>query len=200
MRYEDMLKGVLVRAKGCPEIEAIDAMRNACIEFAEKTYVLTTGSTVTVDGTEVPTYDMTRQVLDIMEARIDGKTVLVTYMNDPAVDALCVGERAITFADPNNAVLQPPATVAAPVTIDLLLVIAPGPESEEVPDWLWLRYSSALQDGALAILLDDDGKPYGNPNKAARHRVAFDDAIRRAAANAGLNRRRKARVLRVTPY
>lgn len=199
MLYLDMISALLVRAKGCPEFEAVDAMRNACIEFCTETYWLTTGNQVVVDGTEVPVTDLHTQVVDILDAKIDGEDVLVTHLNDPAIEQLDDGCYALQFTDPNNPQLTPPATTDAPVTIDLLLAIAPGPESTEITDLLWQRWSEALKHGALCRLLEVPGKPWSNADAANYHRANFAKAMTTAAAQAGRNRQNVARRLRVKP-
>ena len=70
MRYVDMIDAVLARCKGCPSAEAVDAMRNACMEFCTETYWLTTGNQIIVDGTQVELTDLETQVVDVIEARI----------------------------------------------------------------------------------------------------------------------------------
>lgn len=206
MLYVDMLNAVLVRAKGCPEDEAADAMRNACMEFCTETRFLTEGTQVVIDGTEVDLTDMDRQVLDVIEARVDDELILVTYMNDPDLDELNSSQYAyaLTFADPNHAQLQAAVaenapSVAAPVTIDMIVCYAPGPTSTEVPDLLWLRHSEALKSGALCRLLEEPGKAWSNPQLADYHRAKFMDAMTKAAADLGRNRQTTARRLRVRP-
>lgn len=199
MLYADMVPWVMARANGLPEWEAIEAMRNACIEFCQQTYVLTTGSEVTIDGTELPVIDLTLGVVAIVEARIDGDEILVTYTNDPAVDELEDGEYALQYTNPNNAELTPPATLASPVTISMLLAIAPGPTSTEVDDYLWQRYSEALKSGALYRVLADPGRPWANERAAGYHKTKFEQAIDMAAATTSVNRRQTANRLRVRP-
>lgn len=202
MLYRDMVQGtVLSRAKGCPEDEAIDAMRNACIEFCEKTYFLTDGSTVEVTGADVPDLELSAQVLDIIEARIQGEDepLAVYPMNDPRIDELDDDESAVVFADPNHPQLIPTPSADAPVTLELLLAIAPGPTSTEVPDILWLRNSEALKHGALGRLLAIPGEAWSNDAKASFHLGLFAEAITRVAMKSGQNRRTTSRRLRVTP-
>lgn len=194
-----MLRGVLPRVKGCPEGEAEDAMRNACMEFCTETRCLITGHTGTLDGTEVFEQQFILQVLDIIEARIDDVPILVTHVNDPRLLELCPGERAITFLDPSFCELTPPATVDEPVTLELLIAIAPGPESTGVNDVVWMRHSEALKSGALARLMAMPGVAWANPELAVYHERLFRDAITKAAADNGRNRVQPGRRLRVQP-
>lgn len=200
----DLVQRMFSRAKGLPEAEAVDALRNACIEFCQKTYVLTTGAQVVVDGTEVPVVDLTVAVVDVVEAEVGGKNVLVTHLNDPRADDISAGDDpdydyALRFAEPNNMELTPPATTDAPVTLDLLIVVAPGPDATEIDDFLWQRYHEPLLSGALYRVLAEPGRPWSNPEAAVFHKDRFDAAMEDAKAWAAKNRQTTARKLRVTP-
>lgn len=201
MLYADMVQWVLSRAKGCPEDEAIDAMRNACIEFCEKTYFLTEGTTTVFDGTDAPDIDLDRQVIDILEARIQGEDepIPIYAMNDPDIDEMEEDDTALIFADPNHAEVIPTPTAEAPVTIEMLIAYAPGPTSNEVPDILWLRNSEALKNGALGRVLAVPGEAWSNDTKAAYHLGLFAAAITRVAGQTGRNRLTTSRRLRVKP-
>jgi hypothetical protein len=198
MLFADMLTGVLSKAKGCPEIEALVQMRNACMEFCERTRWLTTGYTATVTPADaaVPV-GLDLQVLDIIEAWIGDKEVTVTHMNDPWLRCMRQSDVALIFSDPSYAQLVPSPTVDTEV--ELLLAIAPGPTATEVNDVLWLRKSEALTDGALARVLASPGVSWSNPAVAEYHGGRFERAIVSSAAEAGLNRRTRGRRLRVRP-
>lgn len=202
MFYKDMVAGMFSRAKGLPRAEAADAMRDTCIDFCKRTYALVTGAEVAINGTEVPAIDFVGMVLDIVEARIPGKSVLVTYINDPRADDIEAGndpdyDYAITYAEPNNAQLVPAATEDAPVTVEFLLAVAPGPESTEVDDFIWQRYSDGLKHGALYRVLEEPGRPWSNPSSAAYHKTEYERAVRAGESFASKNRRVVAQELRV---
>lgn len=200
MFYADVLTPLLARLEGCPSALVVDALRNACIEFCSRTRWLTTGAQIVSDGENEPTFAQDINVLDICQARIDGTDILVTYINDPDLDDLEDDDNAITFAtDPNNIELRIPGTTDVPITVDFVLCIAPGPESIEIPDELWRRWSEALKDGALLRLYAEPNNPWSNPQSAGYHGGRFESAITLAAAEAGRNRIQPARRLRVRP-
>ena len=199
MLYVDMIQAVLVRAKGCPEFEAVDAMRNACIEFCITTRFLTEGTQVIVDGTEVDLSSFDHMVLDVIEARVADKLIRVTYMNDADLDTLDPTEYALTFADPNHGELTPAPTIAAPVVLDMILSYAPGPSSNEVPDLLWLRNSEALKHGALYRLLAEPGKSWSDPKLSGYYSGLFMLAMEKMAADLGRNRQTTGRRMRARP-
>lgn len=204
MDYTEALGPVLARVEGCPIDLATEALRNSCMDFCVRTRWLTTGITVTLDGTQSPTFDLDRQVVDILEARVDGEQVLVTYLNDPRADVIADGEDpdydyALRFTDPNNAELTPPATAAAPVNLEMLIVIAPGPTSTAIDVGLWRHWSEALKFGALWRLYEEPGKPWANEKAALYCKGMYEQAITKAASETGLNHTKPARRLRTRP-
>lgn len=212
MLYTDVLGPLLARAEGCPRALAVDALRDTCIEFCKESRWLTTGSQVVLDGTQVPSFDLNVQVLDICEAKVGDDPVFVTYLNNPDAepDALAEGgeyDYALRFADPNNPVLTPATgvdapSVAAPVTVDMVLCIAPGPESTEIPVDLWRRFSEGLKSGAIARLLTEPNKPWSGPSASqsvARFAGKYARDLATATAEASRNRAQPGRRLRSKP-
>lgn len=207
MLYTDTsaLGPILARAEGCPRALAVEALRNTCIHFCSESRWLTTGSQVVLDGTQVPSADLSVQVIDICEAKVvspANKTILVTYLNDPdgdedALEANGEYDYSLRFADPNNPVLTPAPTVAAPVTLDLVLCIAPGPESTEIQVDLWRRFSEGLKAGAIARLLAEPNNPWtADPSMWAG---IYARALQTATAEASRNRAQPGRRLRSKP-
>lgn len=202
MEYTDVLGPVLARVEGCPIELATEAMRNSCMDFCVRSRWLTTGITITLDGTQSPTFALDQQVVDILDAQIDGEAVYVTHLNDPRVDDIEDGsdpdyDYALRFTDPNNAELTPPATVAAPVNLAMLLVIAPGPTSTGIDIGLWRHWSEALKFGALWRLYEEPGKVWANPQAAMYCKGMYEQAIETASQAAGINHIKPARQLRV---
>jgi hypothetical protein len=197
MLYLDMLKGVLGQAKGCPEDVAAEAMRDACMQFMTETRCFLDDDIVSTTGTVPAVAGMTEQVVDIVDASIDGAPVLVTFINDPAIEDLRGDDYALTFTDPSGDLTLTPTPTAA-VNLRLLRVMAPGPESTGVADVIWLRHSEALKHGCLARLLATS-KPWGDGSAAVFHESKFRDAITKVTAEHGINRKQVARRLRVKP-
>lgn len=206
MLYTDVIDPILARVEGCPRALVVDAMRNSCMDFCTRTRFLTTGVSVTLTGAEVPTFDLDTQVVDILEAKITDKKVLVTFLNDPDAEADTLGaagyDYAIRFTDPNNAEItaadgQTAPSVATPITVEMLIAIAPGPTSTEIHTDLWRKYSEALKHGALYRLYAEPNKVWSNPSSVGYHKDEFEEAIKDASLEAGRNRIQPARRLRV---
>jgi len=198
MMYLDMLKGVLGKVSGCPEDEAVDAMRNTCAEFCEETRCWTIWEIVTVPaGGAYGAIDMERKVIDIVEAKIGDKPVDVYALNAPELQDLGPSELAITLETPDVLALQPAPTAA--VQLALFRAFAPGPESTEIPDAIWLHHAEALRGGCLARLMSAPAQSWANPNLSIYNRTLFESAMKKAAAAYGINRKQVGRRLRVKP-
>jgi hypothetical protein len=199
MNYADVIGPIQARVEGCPRALVVDALRNAVIDFCIRTRWLTTGASVVDDGEQSPRFDLAEQVIDICEARIDDEPIGVYAINDPDLDDLLDTDNAITFTDPNFVQLRLPGTVASPITVDFLLVIAPGPDSTEIYEPLWRRWSEQLKHGALHRLYEEPNRPWSSPANSTFHGAKFEAAITDAAAEAGRNRFQPARRLRTRP-
>lgn len=199
--FADIANTVAARVEGCPHGFIIEALRDTTIDFCVRTRIMTAGHVMTLDGTETPTIDFDRQVVDIIDAKVaEPGDVLITYLNDPvADDDIETGCYVLRMAEPNAFDLLPAPTVLAPVTIELLLVIAPGPAASSVDDSVWLRHHEALRNGALARLFDESKKPWSDPAEGARRLGLYERAVTKTAAYEGRNRTQPGRRLRVKP-
>lgn len=198
MLFLDMLKGVLGQVKACPEAEAASAMRDACAEFLTETRCMLGDDVVVTTGTVPAVADLLSQVVDVVDASIEGEDVLVTYYNDPVLKDLGPSDYALTFKDPSGELKLTPTPTAA-VNLRLYRLFSLGPESTQVADWVWLRHSEALRHGCLYRLLSMSHKPWGDAGAAGFHETKFRAAITQVAAAHGINRKQVARRLRVKP-
>ena len=198
MLYEDMvLRGVLSKVKGCPAIEAEDQMRNAVREWCKETRCLTVPASVITSELSAPIQHGDMYVVEVVDAEIAGKPIDVLAMNDPLIACATTDKPALVFSDHGD--LQMVPTPVAPVTVDLLLSIAPGPDSTEAPDVLWQRFKEELLHGALYRLLAQDGEVWAKPAKAAWHLAQWTSAMTTQAGLSGKNRVQNAQRLRVIP-
>lgn len=197
-RYLDCLTGVLSQAEGCPEEVAADALRDAVIEWCERTMCYETPLLIETDGNEPEPPDATAmRIHKITDARIDGDQIDVLAKNDPKLATLGHYDRAIVFADPSQPFLLP--APSSPMAVELLCVLVPGIESEEFPDLIWQKYRRHLEAGARGALQAMKGKPWSDPNQAAYELGEFNKQITKHAALLGVNRVTNAQRLRTQP-
>lgn len=197
MKYIDCLTHVLPYVAGCPEEIAINALRNAAIEFCKETQCHITGVSVVFDGATGPLPDMATQIVDIVDAECAQATVKVLAINDPDVKTLGMGEYAIRMADPNSLTITPTPTV--PIQVDLLAIVAPGPDSTQMLDDLWRRHHKAIACGALYEIFEIPARVWSDPQLAVYYGQKFEAAKAKAKADANKNHTKPARRLRVVP-
>lgn len=197
MKYVDAVSRVLLRAKGCTEDNAAEALRDACIRWCKETYCLVNPLEVTSSeaAPEVLAIDLSDTwVVAIIDARIDGREVSVLSANDPDVARANGYDPVIVFADPSAPVIVP--APSAPTTVELQVAVAPGQESDEFPEVLWQRYRKELEHGAIGDVLMQAGAKWVNPQLGAYHLGEFQRAIKAEAALIGRNRVTNAQRLR----
>lgn len=204
MLIEEVAKSALVFVAGCPRTMAEIAMRDTLIEWCTDTRCLVAMIDVTFRGCSAEVQnagEMSRQIIDVLDASIAGEQIKVTPRNGEAVDELLDtdGETVLRVVSESTLQLTPAATAAAPVRVDILAVIAPGPASRGMPDNVWRAHSEALRNGALERLFAMPQKAWSNPQLAAYHGDRFRAAKKDALATYHRNVTMPARRLRVRP-
>lgn len=194
MNFIDVVPPILVEAEGCPEAMAVDALREAVIEFCRESYGWQTGVSVMSDAASTGSLNEIK-VIDICDASIGGEPICVTFMNDRAIDEIDAQGPFLRFADPDSFDLYP--SPAAPVLVDLLVIATPSPNALTFPDHIWREWSECLRHGALARLFASTKKPWSDYKAADYHRTLFDRDLRRAAISYQRNRRNHGRTLTV---
>ena len=199
MTFDDASAQVLPYVAGCPQDLIASALRDAAIDFCKESQCLMTGSEVTFTATAgTPTWDFTAdQILDVIEARIDGKEIPVLRLNDPVADDLDDDVYVVRFAEPNNLAITPAPT--ADLDVDLLIVTAPGPASVAMHDSLWLRHHESLRWGALARLMEIPKRAWSDGALAVYYANKFETAKQKAKSEINRNVTKTARRLRVRP-
>lgn len=189
-----ILGTILAEFEGCPEIVAVDALRNAFIEFCRESYGWQGSVNVMSDASALPSSnDM--NVIDIVDARIADKRIAVTFMNADEGEYDCA-DYVIRFADPNHFELEPAPTT--PVEIKLTIIAAPLPSATLVPDHIWHEWHEALRHGAIGRI-HESAKPWADAQKAGAHLGKFSRAVGDASIRYARNRRNHGRRLRVRP-
>ena len=200
MMFADAIDKFLHLVPGCPEAEAIDALRDAVIQFCDdsKSWVYWVDK-----ASNALTFDSTSEAqaipIGLFDAYIGTDQLSVIDLNDQALSA-SVTSQLLQFdrTHPWDSIALVPAP-ASTVTVRLLVAWKPTPWASEFPDHLWFSRAEALKGGALSRLMANAGTPYANPQMAAAHEQVFRSAIGAATAAAGLNRRTNLQRLRVRP-
>jgi hypothetical protein len=202
MMFVDAIDKFMHLVPGCPEPEAIDALRDAVIEFCDE-------SQSWIYWVDDKTSNSLAFTVALNETKAIPIGLLDAYLADEQLDVIDINDQQAPT--PTNSTLLtfdrtrlwdsiqliPPPTVATPVR--LLVTWKPTPWALEFPDHLWFSRAEALKAGALSRLMFNAGVPYSNPQAAVGYEQVFRSAIGAAAAAAGINRRTALQRLRVKP-
>lgn len=200
VKYDEFLPEVLPYVRDVPEFVAIRAIRQACIEFCERTtFVREYLPDVTVVKGQ-PVYDLETiagtSVVMVIQANIGTHQV---KPNDAETLAQIFGGDWRTLSGPVDYILQESYTqvrlVMTPDTeyydpLKLYVATRPLRKSSGCAGILYERYAEVIGFGARARLHDTPGQPYSDENAAKKFRMWFESGYGQAtiAANRGHGR------------
>ena len=186
--YESFLPDVVQFVKDVPEIVAVQAIRNATIQFCEKTRVLQTQLSpmdmtagVSVYGFEP---DVGYKVVDIMEAWYGDKLLI-----PKAVEELTRIYRTSNWNDldgnpyyyfrsrTQEVTLVPKPKVTEAAKLKLRVAVVPSRSSSVIDEEIFERYYEIITLGARARLYDTPNQPYYEPKSAQLYLKRFSDGM-----------------------
>jgi hypothetical protein len=179
--YEDFLSRVLIDVPGCAEVSALLAVKDACIEFCEKSLVLVRDhDPITVEEGLVD-YDLEPNsgevIVKVMRAWMEG-TPIDPAFPDIVKDASIYNRLYSSFQaapsiptrylqkDPRQISLWPLPDKRYPNGLTLRVAVKPSRSSTSIDDIVFEDYAEVIAAGALRRLLLSSSKPYTNPGLA----------------------------------
>jgi hypothetical protein len=200
IEYKSFLPEVLPYTRECPELAAVNAIRNACIEFCDRSHwllhhhdaidVVAGTSTYTLDP---PAGTTIARIVDAwfaghLLAPIGEDNLKTMYFTDWRE---AEGTPAFyTHLDPNEVILAPIPQQDEVEALTIIAALRPTRASTSVEDSVYERWAEYIGFGARARLHDINGQPYYDPAVAARCRAMFERGMNIAAIerNKGLTR------------
>lgn len=199
-RYEAFLPEVLPYVPECPEQVAINAVRNACIEFCEKSQYWLYDHDPINGVAHMSTYE-----LDLPTCTTAARVMDAWYNNIPLTPR---GEDEIKRTYPfdwrelegnpvffvqqtqNEVILVPKPLISASQALKLIVVLKPTRDSVDIDDEIYELWAEAIGYGARARLHGLPNQPFSDPLAAVKYTGMFETAIGRAkvARNRGLAR------------
>lgn len=186
--YESFLPDVVQFVRDVPEIVAIQAIRNAAIQFCEKTRVLQT-ELLPMDVVEsVAVYefepDIGYKVVDVIEAWYGDQ-----FLVPKAVEELTRIYRTSNWNDldgnpyyyfrsrTQEITLVPKPQESELSKLRLRVAVVPSRASSGIDEEIFERYYEYITLGARARLYDTLGQPYYEPKAAQLYLKRFSDAM-----------------------
>ena len=178
---DDFLPLILPRAPGCPEPIAFDAIRQAAIEFCERTRIWRDTDQFMADefgDIFAPAQSVIHQIED---ARFEGHRLTPVSVQDlneryPGYDWTTQSgdqPKYITQIHPNTVKIVP----AWEGMITMTILLKPSNDAQELPDFIFDQYARTIADGALAEILMIPGQPYTNPQGGAMYSQRFQQRL-----------------------
>jgi hypothetical protein len=200
VRYEKFLPEVIPYVHDCPEFVAVNAIRNACIEFCDKSLYLqythdpiSVIQDVPVYTLDLPTYTMSARVMDgwfdnlPLTAKSEDQLKRIFPMDWREMQGR---PQWITQLCPEEIIIAPKPFYSAANSLKLIVAIKPTRDSTTVDSVIYDRWAEHIGFGAKARLYDTPNHSYSDPGQAVKFRSWFENAIGEAKTerNRGLTR------------
>lgn len=204
--YEEFFSWVLPEVAGCPEITAIQSIRDSVIQFCELSLIHQVDHDPISVTAKISDYDIESpltycRVVKVMKAFYKGKELDAAGPDevvDPAVYNTNIGGYTPSYSTP-TAFFQkdttsltlmpiPDQTLASAITMRIALV--PTRNSNSCEDFLFEQWVEPISAGAVARLQLSSGRPYSNPQAASANQARFMSGVNVARSRAvrGFNR------------
>ncbi len=179
---------------GVPDLIILDAIRNACIEFCDRTdwlFYTPVAQQVTANENE---YDLTLDLpIDTTIARVQSvwvNGITITPKDEEDLRRMYnldwrsqTGNPAyFTQYEPETLILVPIPTLTVAQGLATTLVLRPARTSATVDGDLFEYWLETVAAGARARLHEIPGQQYENPQLADKMKAVFDAGIARAIA------------------
>jgi len=199
-RYEEFLTEVMPYVRECPEIVAVNALRNAMIEFCDKSMLW---------QYEVDPIDVVAGTTEYTLALPPGTgiaRIMDLFHNGHRLQPRSETELASLYVDdwrsqqgepcyytqrwPNVVILCPAPSTSILSGLDLIVALRPTRAGIAVDDFLFERWAEEIAFGARARIMAISGQPYTDQVQASYYRAQFESAIGKAKIelNRGLTR------------
>jgi len=204
--YDEFFSWVLPEVNGCPEITAIQAIRDSVITFCEMTRIHQADHDPINVIAKIADYDLETpvdgtRIVQVMNAWYQGSKLQPAApdeVRDPSVYNQHIGGVTVDYSTPKYFIQKdsdsisllpiPDRTVTSAITMRVALV--PLRNSTSCADFLFEQWVEPISAGAVAKLQVSSGKPYSNPQAAAVNQARFMQGVNAARQRAvrGYNR------------
>lgn len=197
--YEDFFPNILPEVPGCAEVLAENAVRNAVIEFCEKSLILTRDHDPVSLKAGIVDYDLEPPtgyiVVKVMKAWLENNELTPLapdFVREAAVYNRLFSSYQSNSDTPRAFLQKDERTVSVWGVPDkdykngltMRVALKPTRAATSVEDVLLEDYAETIASGALYRLMMSAGKPYTNNEMAAVHKGLFQQGINMARQRA----------------
>lgn len=204
--YEDFFSWVLPDVAGCPEITAIQSIRDSVIQFCELSLIHQADHDPISVVAKIADYDLetpitNTRIVKVMKAFYKGKELSPASpdeVTDPAVYNSAIGGYTPTYQPPTAFFQKDTASITLlPIpdqslanAITMRVALVPSRSSTACEDFIFEQWVEPIAAGAVARLQLSSGKTYSNPQAASANQARFMAGVNIARSRAvrGFNR------------
>lgn len=179
---------IIPTVAGCPDETMIHHVRQACIEFCERTGVWSENLAKITSFTGVSDYTMSPPVgsaiVKLLSFTVSGKTA--NFTNQTGGEQFRVEQSACDVAwTPNKVSLSVSPTPGATVsTFGVRAALKPSQDATTIGASIFQQYAAQIAAGALSGIYAMADMPWTNVSASAAMRVLFDSHISKTAIKA----------------
>lgn len=190
--YEDFFPNILTEVQGAPEPAVVNAIRNACIEFCEKSLILTRDHDPVSVIAGVVDYDLEPPagylVVKVQQAWLDTNKITPLapdFVRDAATYNRLFAAYQSAPSTPQHYIQKDERSISVwPVPdrlyqngLTMRVALKPTRASTSIEDVILEDYAEVIASGALRRLMMSVNKPYSNTEMAAVHKSLFDQGV-----------------------
>lgn len=183
--YDKFLNEVLPFVPNVPEFIAVNAVRNAAIEFCNKTRYVQVDADPLTCVANVPNYQVDTPAdtafLDVLQCWYNNVLLIPKSVDElssiyRSLDwrTLSGNPAYITRVIQPEIVLVPMPVLTLPNALTLRIALSPTRDSTTIWDRVWEHYAETVGKGARARLLMTPGQPYSNPQMGMALKTEFN--------------------------
>lgn len=186
--FTAFLPEILPHLPACADIVAVNAVRNACIDFCTGSLVWNeTQDAEAVTAASFP-YDLSApadaRVCAVMSLRMNGKPLHPVFLD--ALEGVYQWDTHTSSSPDYYCQTSPDQLIVYPrldASVDMVLrcAYAPTRTATGVETYVYAEYLEEIAAGALGKLMKLPGQPWSNPELGAYHSSMFEQAISDAA-------------------
>lgn len=186
MILEDLAPFVLPSVPGCPDPTLLHHLRQAAIEFCERTLAWQQDLDPITSVVNTQSYALVfpagSVLVKLLAFTVDGDEAFVVTPEKGRRLVLHDSGRDVAWTDDRVNVKVHPTPAAAGVIYGFKAALKPTQAATTIADAVGEHYAKEIAAGALAGLLDLASVPWADPVKAAQRRTYFEDRIATVAA------------------
>ena len=217
MKYwEDFLSEVMPYVENCPIPVAKNHIKNAAIEFCQRTALWHKELDQINITAGIHTYELSTELsIDEAISAIDyayiTETSGETHLDVTTEDALKINVRVwrtitatkpegIMMANTENCRLYPIPEIDIANSLVIGLIMKPSRDSAGVPDWIFEQWAETIAHGAKARLMGMKGRDWYSPEEGVDEQSDFDIGIHDATIRANKGHSRQNSQVQMRPF